>query len=349
MALYRPIYILYVLVLLVLGWEGFSFYRNFYQVYETTVHTSVTRNLALSQVVNAEVMSQLAEREVSLMFFGDIMLSRSVGKKIVEVGDFTYPFLLVASTTREADILFANLENPISARGKNQGSIYSFRADPEVMKGVVYAGFDIVSVANNHMWDWGRDALEDTLTVLKQNGIESVGAGKNEIEANKPVILNRHGTSFGFLAYTNLMPESLNAKGDNPGFSYFEKEKARSDIQKLKQSVDVVIVSIHWGEEYKTESNDLQKSLARSFIDAGSDLVIGHHPHVVQEVEHYKNGWIAYSLGNFVFDQSFSEATRYGLGLSVKIKGKEVAGVEEKKVNISSDFQPAFVSTTSVR
>lgn len=341
--MYRPIYALYVIVFIILAWEGVSFYRSFYNAYETTVHTSVARNLVLSQIVNAEAVSQANDQEISLMFFGDIMLSRSVGKKIIEVGDFRYPFLLIASTTREADILFANLENPVSNRGKNQGSIYSFRADPKTVEGLSYAGFDVVSLANNHMWDWGRDALEDTIETLRGAGIQSVGVGKNEVEANQPVIIKKKGVSFGFLAYTNLMPESMNAEGDGPGFSYFEKEKVRSDIEKLKQSADSIIVSIHWGEEYKTEANDLQKSLARSFIDAGANLVIGHHPHVVQEVEKYKHGWIVYSLGNFVFDQSFSEATRSGLGFFVKMKGREIVDTEEKKINISLNFQPSFV------
>jgi len=334
--------VLYILVIAVLLWEGFSFYRSFYQTYEKTVHASVGRSLALSQVMNPEALSKIPGGEVHLMFFGDIMLSRSVGKKMVELNDFRYPFLSVASKTQEVDIAFANLENPISNRGKNQGSIYSFRADPRTVEGLVHAGFDVVSLANNHMWDWGRDALEDTINILKQANIQGVGAGKNEEEANRPVITRKKGVSFGFLAYTNLMPESLNARGDSPGLSSFEEEKAKLDIQKLRSEVDIVVVSMHWGEEYKTESNDAQKGLARGFIDAGADLVIGHHPHVIQEVEQYKNGWIAYSLGNFIFDQNFSLATREGLGVLVTVRGGRVTSLERQNVLISTDFQPSL-------
>ncbi|MEK7187438.1 MAG: CapA family protein, partial [Patescibacteria group bacterium] len=206
--MYRPIYFLYFLVFLVIGWEGYSFCSTFNQVYETTLEGSVTRNLALSQVINAVAASQTVEKEVKVMFVGDVMISRAVGDKIEKAKNPNYPFILVASTTQSMDILFANLETPISTRGKNQGSIYSFRADPKVVNGLVFAGFDVVSLANNHIWDWGKDALSDTVEILQKNNIATVGAGKNLEEAEKPAVIKKKGTTFAFLGYTNLLPKS---------------------------------------------------------------------------------------------------------------------------------------------
>ena len=123
----------------------------------------------------------------TLLFVGDIMLSRSVGAVMRKENDFAHPFRLVADTLRKADIAFGNLEGPISVRGEKQGSIYSFRADPRVAEGLTLAGFDVLSLANNHSMDWGRDALQDTRTTLEDNDIKPVGAGMDERQANEPV------------------------------------------------------------------------------------------------------------------------------------------------------------------
>jgi len=234
------------------------------------------------------------------------------------------------------------VQGPISTRGKNQGSIYSFRANPSAVRGLLFAGFDIVSLANNHMWDWGGDALTDTIDILKQNNILTIGAGKNETEANSPVFIMKGNQRIVFFAYTNLYPQSLYATGENPGISRFNEEEIIRSIKEETKPEDIVIISLHWGDEYKTESNDFQKRLGRALIDAGVDMVIGHHPHVVEEVEQYKGGWIVYSLGNFVFDQNFSEDTSKGLLLEVTTKSGVVEKLEQKEVKMNKDFQPTL-------
>jgi poly-gamma-glutamate capsule biosynthesis protein CapA/YwtB (metallophosphatase superfamily) len=280
--------------------------------------------------------------EVNLIFVGDIMLARAVQRVMEREQDPLYPFLKVAETIKSADISFTNLESPISDRGANQGSIYSFRAAPWVVKGLEYAGFDVVSVANNHIFDWGPLALVDTIDILKSVGIESVGAGRNFEDANRPVIKEINGTKIAFLAYTNLYPESLAASPDRAGISLFNLNQVSERVRQIKSSraADIVIVSLHWGEEYQTKSNSVQKEIARVLVDAGVDIIIGHHPHVVQEIEKYKNSWVAYSLGNFVFDQNFSKETIQGLMLKVKILGGKIQDPQEIKIVIDSSFQP---------
>jgi poly-gamma-glutamate synthesis protein (capsule biosynthesis protein) len=301
----------------------------------------------VSDEVHKSLLKKIQKRiedaeTVRYIFVGDIMLSRGIDWKIRKMNDYTFPFLQIASTTREADVTFGNLEGPISLRGKNQGSEYSFRANPNVVKGLLFAGFDILSLANNHMWDWGGDALTDTIDILKQNNILTVGAGKNEAEANSPVFVMKGNQRIVFFAYTNLYPQSLYAKEESPGISAFDEEKIVRGIKEETIPEDVVIVSLHWGDEYKTQSNDFQKRLGRALIDAGVDLVIGHHPHVVEEVEQYKDGWIAYSLGNFVFDQNFSKETSKGLLLEVTTKSGRVEKLEQKEIRMNKDFQPTL-------
>ncbi len=284
------------------------------------------------------VLGTFSRKPVTLLFVGDIMLSRQIEVIANREDNSLFHFLKIGEITRSADITFGNLESPVSIRGQNVGSIYSFRASPKMLEGLVYAGFDIVSVANNHAFDWGPDAFLDTQMHLDKAGIASVGGGKDITEARKPVIMERNGTTFAYLAYSEFANKypPLNY----PAVAPLDLEKMKADIVTAKTLAQVIVVSIHWGTEYDTHANDEQKLIARELIDAGALLVIGHHPHVVQEVEEYKGGLIAYSLGNFVFDQNFSEDTAKGLLLTVIIQGDKLLSHEAKTVRFTDRFQP---------
>jgi len=278
--------------------------------------------------------------ESLLMFVGDIMLSRSVGLKMKRENNWKWPFLKIADYLKRADILFSNLENPISIRGKNIGSIYSFRADPRVVEGLKYAGFDVLSLANNHITDWSMEAMKDTFQILKDNDISYIGAGYNRAEVHTPVVkVLKDGTKIGFLGYTNLISKYWEAQEDRPGVAYLRISDIKKDIAEAKKTVDLLVVSMHFGTEYKPHSNETQQEFARAAIDAGADIVVGHHPHVLQEIEKYKDGYIVYSLGNFVFDQLFSDDVRTGGILEVIVKNKKIKKIELKKTWITENFQ----------
>lgn len=288
------------------------------------------------------------EKDITLLFTGDIMLDRGVEYMIKTEGkgDFKFPFLRIADELKKADILFGNLESPISDKGTKVGSIYSFKADLKSIEGLIYAGFDILSFANNHVFDYERLAFKDTLERLKIAGIDYVGAGLNATEASSPIIREIDGTKIGFLAFSTLGPESWKATENNSGINLISEkdiEKAKEIIKSAKENADILIVSLHAGEEYKTNPNELQISLAKSFIDAGADLVVGHHPHVIQPTIAYENGWIAFSLGNFVFDQGFSKETMEGTLLKAVIEGKKIKEVILIKIKMNEFFQPQIV------
>ncbi len=277
-------------------------------------------------------------RPVRLVFVGDIMLSRSIGTLIDKTSP-EYPFELIAQRIQDADIAFGNLENPVSLQGLNQGSIYSFRAHPKTLSGLVFSGFDIVSVANNHMFDWGRDAFIDTLTYLKSYGIEFVGGGLNQEEAHAFKSIKVNKENFCFLAFSEF---SLRIpKEESPGMAYLDQKRVIESIQSAKNhGCQAVVVSIHWGNEYEVFASEYQKTLARSFIDAGALLIIGHHPHVLQEIEKYNEGLIAYSLGNFIFDQNFSEDTRRSAVLEVSVSEGNVLTHKLVPIRFTKDFRP---------
>jgi poly-gamma-glutamate capsule biosynthesis protein CapA/YwtB (metallophosphatase superfamily) len=274
---------------------------------------------------------------VKMLFVGDIMLSRQIEVIANREENPIFHFLKIGEVTRSADIAFGNLESPVSVRGQNLGSIYSFRASPKMLEGLVYAGFDIVSVANNHAFDWGPDAFLDTQMHLEKVGIVSVGGGKDIAEARKPVIIERNGAKFAYLAYSEFATKYPSS--NYPAVAPLDRKKMKEDVMGAKLLADVVVVSIHWGAEYETRANDEQKTIARELVDQGALLVIGHHPHVVQEVEEYGDGLIAYSLGNFVFDQNFSQDTSKGLMLKVEISDKKIARYEEMVVRFTPMFQ----------
>lgn len=283
-----------------------------------------------------------APRDITLRFVGDIMLSRSVGDTMRVLNDWRWPFALIASTTRSADLIFGNLETTISSRGFASGCGFCFRADPRAAESLKFAGFDVVSIANNHIMDYGLVALEDTIALLASHSISSVGGGRTLQDARGPVIRTVRDTRIAYLAYTDMLPASKRATATSAGVNLYDADAMVEDISRARSLADIVVVSFHTGTEYEPKHNALQERIYHGAIDAGADLVIGHHPHVVQELERYKNGWIAYSLGNFVFDQNWSDATRRGAMLDVIVRDNKIISVASRAIDISRQYQPSL-------
>ncbi|MFQ6049422.1 MAG: CapA family protein [Candidatus Paceibacterales bacterium] len=302
----------------------------------------------ISEIFSAQILttphSKDETKSQTLIFVGDIMLNRGIEHMVEKYGsgDYRFPFLKIADYLEEADVLFGNLEGPISDKGQKVGSIYSFRANPKAVEGLVFAGFDILSVANNHIFDYGRAAMEDTFLRLREVGIDYIGGGFDEKEAYSPIIKEIGDTKIALLAYTNLGSEYWGAKDGRSGIAWLKREKMEEDIKKAKNQSDLVIVSFHYGEEYYLEPTFFQISISKGAIDTGADLVIGHHSHVVQKVEKYRGGFIAYSLGNFVFDQGLSQETMKGLLLEVIIEDNKIKEVLPLEIKINKFFQPEF-------
>ncbi|MCE9628591.1 MAG: CapA family protein [Candidatus Vogelbacteria bacterium] len=282
------------------------------------------------------------EPEVSLVFVGDMMLDRGVNFSVQKNfgGDFNQLFTEL-DFIREADIAFGNLEGPVSDKGRNIGSIYSFRMKPESLQAVAAAGFDVLSVANNHAGDWTSEAFVDTVARIKNLNILPIGGGNNYQEASLVKIKEVRGVKVGFIGFSDVGPNWLAVGSSSPGILLASDPQFDQIIKTAAESVDVLVTSFHFGEEYLATSTSRQQVLARRAIDNGASLVIGHHPHVIEELERYKNGVIIYSLGNFIFDQGFSKETMEGGVLFVKLDGKKIESAELKKVKLDSRFKPS--------
>lgn len=242
----------------------------------------------------------VATAAVWIAAVGDINLDGPVGRLIKAHGP-AHPVSEVRAVLSEADLAVGNLECPVSTRGKKLGKTWNFRAHPKSLAALKEAGFDLVTVANNHAFDYGLEAFLDTLAHLKKARLAYVGGGHDRAEAEAPRIVTIKGVRVGFLGLTSTHPEEGWARPKRGGVAYSDFARLPRVVKAAKEKCDVLIVLFHGGTELAEEPNEIQKAVARAAIDAGADLFLGHHPHVVQPVEVYKGKAIAYSLGNFLF------------------------------------------------
>ncbi|MRN52817.1 CapA family protein [Paenibacillus monticola] len=261
------------------------------------------------------VASGLSEEDaagstVTLNFAGDAIFSGKVGELLDKKG-YSYSYAGLNGLFKQDDLTVLNLETPITTRGMAANKQYVFKGAPEALDALKAAGVDAVNLANNHTLDQGVQGLEDTLSNLSERGIPYVGAGLTSKEAYSAQYFERNGIKIAVLGFTRVIPQSDWMAGmRSPGVaSVYDSAEGLKAIAQAKKSADMVVVVVHWGKERVEQYDSVQQSLGRSFIDAGADLVIGGHPHVLQGIEPYKGKWIAYSTGNFIFTRSTVPAT----------------------------------------
>lgn len=272
-----------------------------------------------SRVVYKTAPQQDDASPITLVFVGDIMLDRGVKRKVINTMKGDYNALFAdTSYLAQADIAFANLEGPVAYGGRNVGSKFSFRMDPVVLSAIKNAGIDVVSFANNHVGDYTKEAFDETLQRLYDTQIVATGAGKDYQEASTPDIITVRGVRVGYLAVTDVGPNWLAASEKSSGILLASDPALPEIIASADTLVDVLVISFHWGDEY-SPFNKRQVLLAHSAVDYGADVVVGHHPHVIQATEVYKEKQIFYSLGNFIFDQYFSPHTLQGMVATVSV------------------------------
>jgi poly-gamma-glutamate synthesis protein (capsule biosynthesis protein) len=286
---------------------------------------------------------------VSIVAVGDIMLGGK-GRSRFEADGYDFPFAATRELLQTGGIVIGNLETALTDAGVPfADKKYTFRNPPDkVAKALKQAGFDIVSLANNHSMDYGEAGLRDTLAALDRVEVHHHGAGLNVAEARKPRIFSlENGQTVAFLAYSNTFPQEFWATANMAGTAFGHEAYVRQDIAKLvEQEIDIIVVSFHWGQERSTELRSYQPLLAHAAIDAGADLVIGHHPHILQAVEQYQSGLILYSLGNYAFS-TFSPHVHTSVVAKINFKDGEVVGLEMKPVNINNfdvQLQPRILT-----
>ncbi len=252
---------------------------------------------------------------VSLAFVGDILPAARV-LELMKTNGYDYPFRESKALLEAADIAAGNLEAPITVRGTPaEDKQFVFRGTVDALKAVKDAGFDFVSLANNHTLDYGWQGLSDTMDALDDVGLKHAGSGNDDKEAFEPSYIEANGITVAFIGVTRVVPVvEWKADKNRPGLAEaYSPVRAVATIEEAKKNADIVVVLVHWGEERKDTPVAHQTDLAHRFVDAGADLVIGSHPHVLQGFESYKGKWIAYSLGNFVFSSTTVRSSETGI------------------------------------
>ncbi|MEI6040205.1 MAG: CapA family protein [Candidatus Berkelbacteria bacterium] len=310
-----------------------------------TLYLAFKPSLDTSKIID-QIKTQLDKTDftqTTVLAVGDIMLSRDVDERMDKYGR-DYPFLQTSNLTKNADITMANLESPFREGDSTQEAMV-FGAEKASIQGLIAGGFNVLDLANNHFGNQGQPGMNLTFNLLKQNKIDYFGAGLTNIDARKPLIKEINNVKIAFLGYTDvdLIPNTYVA-GNFAGVSTMDLDNLKTDITKTKKSADIVIVSMHGGYEYSPFVSDRQREFAHTAIDSGADLVIGHHPHVVQGVEFYKGKFINYSLGNFIFDQPWSTETQQGLVAKYTFALNKLVKIELIPVHIKDWSQPNLVT-----
>lgn len=283
---------------------------------------------------------------------GDVYLGSLVRGKVAEHGD-EYPFSKLRATIQSHSIAFANLEAPISVRGKPLLATKKplFRISPEQARPLESSGLEVVSLANNHTMDFGQEALVDTLETLDAMSIAHTGAGRDGSEASAPAIITTGGTRVVFLAYNGIIKPGMRARDSAAGMNPLDIGRIVEDIREHDEEGTVVLVSVHWGLQYEEHPHARQVRLAHSMIDAGAEAVLGHHPHCPQSIEVYEGKPVFYSLGNFIFGM-YDPVREHNIAAVLAFEGDVLVSARILPVHgryRENGFRPYFLSGDEAR
>lgn len=303
--------------------------------------------------------SPTPEPTITLLFTGDIQLGRCVYTLAQATGDLTSPFAALADTLASADLTIGSLDGTISdfnPPGRCAEDHRNLLGPTAMLPGLTRAGFDVITTATNHARDCGLErgcvyeSLLETHANLLAAGIQPVGTGANLAEALTPAILEVKGVRIAFIGLSGI-DASLWAGADMPGTGPLDQKVYTAAVETAAAQADVVVVLPHWGQEYKNEISWLQITHADALAAAGADLIVGNHPHRVQAIETLPSGAIvAYALGNFVFDQQWSDGSMFtvqGIVLKVVLRGSEIVEVTPIPIQIYDNFQPRLAPPES--
>ena len=298
------------------------------EVTEKTEETEITESseeTEETQITETEIKPQIAD--FNMFFTGDVMLQycKDIYAQKGITGLITE---FIQQEMVNADMTMINNEFPFSTRGeKAPDKQYTFRVDPSFVSALQDMGVDVASLANNHALDFGQDALMDTFTTLDNAGIAYVGAGDSKERAEEAIFVEAGGRTVGILSASRVIPVvEWNIANRQPGlFCTYDSTRLVQRIKEIENQCDYVVVFVHWGLEKKTYPEEYQRNLAKQYIDAGADLVVGNHSHVPQGIEYYKGVPIVYCLGNYIFNPNMTDT--YALKVKWTVEGETVLQV----------------------
>ena len=288
----------------------------------------------------------------TLLFTGDIIPARCTLTRLQSIGDYGAAFDALRPQLTTADITIGSLDSTLANSSRPIGCTPTFNlaGPPEFAVALGEAGFDVLSHAANHIKDCGNVAcgelaVTETIWNLGANGIAATGSGRVLADARTPAIVERNGVRFAFLAYDDIAPY-YHATDTVAGAAPLDPETIAADIAAARAVADVVVVLPHWGAEYTASPSARQREVARVAARAGADLIVGNHAHWVAAREQIDETFVAYALGNFVFDQDWSLETQQGVMLEVTFTGDAITGTRYIPIQIYDEHQPRHADAT---
>jgi poly-gamma-glutamate synthesis protein (capsule biosynthesis protein) len=295
---------------------------------------------------NARATMASAQTTLDLVAVGDIMLGRGVLNQMTARNDFRFPYRAIKSELDAGDLRVGNLECMVTdlVQPPSDPSTFTFVCPAKGFDGLTYAGFNIVTLANNHSNGEGQAVFNDMRSNLAKRGIQHGGGGNTLAEATAPARATAKGVRLAILSYDNILPQGPFATETSWGLAPIDVTRLPGDIAAARKQADLVIPYFHWGIEYTNDPTTYQQGVARAAIDAGADMALGNHPHWTQGIERYKGKLIIYSMGNFVFDQDWSEATMEGMLLHLYWRGGTLASIRFVPTKDVSRCQPKVMT-----
>ena len=310
--------VIFSVVVLLLAAAGFLVWEKYNNIgYEIKVQPpesfSANQSDPIIQNLSDKGTKQEANKSLSLLFFGDLMLDRDIALKTKQEGlAFLFVKIQDSDLFQKRDLIACNLEGAVTngAQHYPPDNNYDFAFSPEIVGQLKNYGFNFFNLANNHIADQGQRGLNETKQNLDLLGFDYSGCPDGQIAECSGKIIQIKNWQIGLVGFSMV-------------YTKLDQEKLQKTIEEMADKTDLVIVNIHWGQEYQDRFNQQQQSIAHKLVDFGADIVVGHHPHVVQGIEIYKDKPIFYSLGNFIFDQYFSQDTQQGLAVLVGINADQ--------------------------
>ena len=307
--------------------------------------TSITKYLLILII---PLHLTFAQDTLKIISFGDTYLGSWVVAAI-DTNGWDYPFRRTQTFIQSADLAMVNLEGPFTDCSEPfMEKQYTLRVPPRMCQALVTAGIDAVTMANNHILDFGFPGLEETFKTLSANKISACGAGMTLPEAYQPTYLTIKGTKVAVLGYSVVFPSEFWADKSHGGTAFPYQERVIEALQTAHTKADVVIVQVHWGEELRDTPKPYQTDLAHLLVDQGANVIFGHHAHIPLGIEIYKGVPIFYGLGNFAFG-TYSEKAK-GMGAEVTLTGNKVISGRIIPLNVFNEeveFSPTVLEDNS--
>ena len=277
------------------------------------------------------------ETELSLIMVGDCLIHGSIYLDAQEGNTYNFNKMLdkIKPIISSYDLAYYNQESLLGGKSLGLQSYPRFNSPQEIGDAMLDAGFNIVTFANNHSLDMGEKGILSALSywdTKKDKGIMMAGSYSSFEERDKDVIMEKNGITYTILSYTTTLNGLSRPKGKEYLVNYYDADQVKKDVERLRDKVDLLMVAMHWGEEYTHTPNSNQKEIAEYLASLGVDIIIGHHPHVIQPIDFIGNTMVIYSLGNFIASQKGEIAKHTGLMASVKVHKTTVNGKSSIKL-----------------